>query len=204
VINKVNAASVASLAYKPNQKTEKKESKVTSDYDSAFSVDLSSSAKVKKGEGLSTSEIESIKNQADLSSATLKDVVEKLILKQQDKNATFKLSQEVMGSTVAVPKTQAEAVAALAENGDWGVEAVSDRILSFAKSISNGDQSKIEMLREANDKGFASVQKTLGGKLPDISTKTYDAVMSKLDAWAAESETGAAESTESAAAEAAE
>jgi hypothetical protein len=26
--------------------------------------------------------------------------------------------------------------------------------------------------------------KSLGGSLPDISSKTYDAVMNKLDAWA--------------------
>jgi hypothetical protein len=34
------------------------------------------------------------------------------------------------------------------------------------------------------DKGFNEALEAFGGTLPEISYKTYDAVMEKLDAWA--------------------
>ncbi|WP_129410023.1 hypothetical protein [Marinitoga lauensis] len=69
------------------------------------------------------------------------------------------------------------------ETGKWSPEAVSDRILEFAKSISGGDKSKINLLRNAVKKGFEDVRGVLGGKLPDVSEKTYDLVMKKFDMW---------------------
>ncbi|WGS65484.1 hypothetical protein [Marinitoga aeolica] len=69
------------------------------------------------------------------------------------------------------------------KNGKWSPEAVSDRILEFAKSISGNDKSKIELLRNAVKKGFEDVKGILGGKLPEVSEKTYDLVMKKFDKW---------------------
>jgi hypothetical protein len=69
------------------------------------------------------------------------------------------------------------------EDGKWSPEAVSDRILEFAKSISNGDKTKIELLRNAVKEGFKNVKDILGGKLPEVSEKTYDLVMKKFDKW---------------------
>jgi hypothetical protein len=124
---------------------------------------------------------------ASSAAEALRRVVEKLISRQNGSSA-FSLNIQVTGISSA-SMTQAEAAAAISENGDWGVEAVSDRIVSFAKSLAGDDAGKIETLREAIDKGFASVKNALGGKLPDISTQTYDAVMSKLDDWAAGADT---------------
>lgn len=195
MINPVNS-SLSGLEYKPagSQNTaSKRAEKKSNDYDSAFSVDISISGSIKKGIGLSADEIESIKDQADLSSSSLKDVVEKLIVKQQNNASTYTINIEILGTTGEVASSQADATAGISENGEWGVNAVSDRIVSFAKALSGGDTGKIEMLRDAIDKGFASAQKTLGGKLPDISSQTYDAVMSKLDDWANESDSVTAE-----------
>ena len=36
-------------------------------------------------------------------------------------------------------------------------------------------------MRSAFEKGYKQAEKTWGGKLPDISQKTYDAVMKKFD-----------------------
>ena len=192
MINQVNTAS--GLTYKPDlsQKTASKKAEKKDDtYDSAFSVDISVTGgnKPKGSNSLTSDEIESIKDQAEQSAASLKNVVEKLILKQRDNAPAFSLSIEILGTSGAVTTAGTEETSAISENGDCGVSAVSDRIVSFAKSISGGDASKIEMLRDAIDKGFASVQKTLGGKLPEISSQTYDAVMAKLDDWASETET---------------
>lgn len=79
-----------------------------------------------------------------------------------------------------------EAQAAIAEGGPLSPESVSDRIVDFAKAISGGDKSKFGLLRNAIEEGFSEAAKALGGALPEISQKTYDLVMEKLNAWADE------------------
>ena len=79
---------------------------------------------------------------------------------------------------------QQEAAEMIAEGGEYSVEAVSDRIVDFAKAISGGDTAKLETLKEAIDEGFTGATKALGGSLPEISNQTYDRVMEKLDEWA--------------------
>ncbi len=73
---------------------------------------------------------------------------------------------------------------AISEDGEWGVKAVSDRIVAFAVAVSGDDPSKLATLKAAIEKGFAEAGKALGGALPDICAKTRDEVMKKLDAWA--------------------
>ena len=58
----------------------------------------------------------------------------------------------------------------------------SDTIVYFAKAISGGNKSKLDKLIAAIDKGFSEAGKALGG-LPEISMKTYDRIMEKLDVW---------------------
>lgn len=81
---------------------------------------------------------------------------------------------------------RAAAQEAVSEDGEWGVEATANRILEFAKAISGGDPSKIETLRKAVSDGFKAAEQVWGGKLPDISQKTYDRVMQGFDDWTAE------------------
>jgi len=72
----------------------------------------------------------------------------------------------------------------ISDEGYLGVEQTSDRIVQFALSISGNDPERLEEIKESIDKGFRMASKALGGILPDISIKTYDAVMNKLNAWA--------------------
>ena len=72
----------------------------------------------------------------------------------------------------------------ISEDGYWGVEQTSDRIVQFAISLSGNDPNRLEEIKASIDKGFQMAAKALGGTLPDISMKTYDAAMDKLDAWA--------------------
>ncbi len=74
----------------------------------------------------------------------------------------------------------------ISENGYWGVEQTSDRILDFAKALSGGDVSKADELLEAFKKGYKQATGAWGKDLPDISKKTYDAVEEKFAAWKAE------------------
>ena len=69
--------------------------------------------------------------------------------------------------------TKAQAQADIAEDGYWGVEKTSERILDFAKALSGGDISKADLLLDAFKKGFEKATKTWGGELPEISKKTY-------------------------------
>ncbi|NLL78573.1 MAG: hypothetical protein GX234_01970 [Clostridiales bacterium] len=90
------------------------------------------------------------------------------------------------GNFTVSPEVKAQAQADIAEDGYWGVNQTSDRIIDFAKALTGGDPDKIEEMRAAFEKGFKQATGTWGKKLPEISQKTYQAVMDKFDAWAAE------------------
>lgn len=77
--------------------------------------------------------------------------------------------------------TKAQAQADIAEDGYWGVEATSDRIVDFAVALAGNDPDKLEEMRAAFEKGFKQATGTWGGQLPDISQRTYDAVQKKFD-----------------------
>lgn len=80
-------------------------------------------------------------------------------------------------------ETKAQAQADIAEDGYWGVEQTSERILDFAKALSGGDTSKAEKLLDAFKKGFEEATQAWGKELPELSQKTYDAVLEKFEAW---------------------
>lgn len=78
-------------------------------------------------------------------------------------------------------ETQKKAQEAISEDGYWGVKQTSDRIVSFATSLAGNDSKQLEKMRDAFLKGYEKAEKTWGGKLPEISKKTYDAVLEKFD-----------------------
>lgn len=78
--------------------------------------------------------------------------------------------------------TRSEAQKLVSEDGPLGIEAMSDRIVDFAKAISGGDKTKLATLKDAINKGFSEAEKVLG-ELPEISQKTHDRIMEKLDIW---------------------
>ena len=88
------------------------------------------------------------------------------------------------GNFTVSPEVKAQAQKDIAEDGYWGVEKTSDRIIEFAKGLVGDDPEKAEEMRAAFEKGFKAATKSWGTKLPDISQRTYDAVMSKFDDWA--------------------
>lgn len=78
-------------------------------------------------------------------------------------------------------ETKLKAQEAISEDGYWGVEKTSDRIVEFATSLAGNDEKALEEMREAFKKGYKEAEKAWGGELPEISKKTYDAVMEKFD-----------------------
>jgi hypothetical protein len=89
----------------------------------------------------------------------------------------------------SLPKEAQDALIAkakedISEDGYYGVRKTSERILDYAKAVTGGDPSKIALMRKSIEKSFEDVRKMVGGELPEISQKTYEAVMKGLDEWA--------------------
>ena len=80
--------------------------------------------------------------------------------------------------------SQEEAIELIADDGYFGVEQTSDRIVDFAIGMAGDDPSRLDAIKEGIEKGFNEALEAFGGWLPDISYDTYDAVMDKLDTWA--------------------
>ena len=87
------------------------------------------------------------------------------------------------GNFTADAQTIANAKNDIAEDGYWGVNQTSDRIFDFAKALSGEDESKMQEMVKAVEKGFKEATKSWGRDLPDISNQTYKAVMDKFDKW---------------------
>ena len=130
-----------------------------------------------------------LKADAEEQKARLFDVVRQSIAKQ---GQTIGIADDMWkflaeGKFEVDEETKKQAQADIAEDGYWGVDKTSDRILDFAKALSGGDSSKAEQLLDAFKKGFEEATKTWGRKLPDISQRTYDAVLEKFETWKNES-----------------
>ncbi|MDE6882591.1 MAG: hypothetical protein K2P48_05685 [Lachnospiraceae bacterium] len=135
-----------------------------------------------------TNLVNKMKADAEAHAQQLQSIVEKLMTQQ---GQTFDKANGIWsvlasGNLKVDAATQAQAQKDIAEDGYWGVEQTSDRIIDFANALTGGDPSKIEEMREAFKKGYKQAEETWGGKLPDISQRTYDAVMEKFDKMASE------------------
>ncbi len=87
--------------------------------------------------------------------------------------------------------TPEEAQDLISEDGYFGVEKTSDRIVDFAINAFGQDPSRLQEMKDAIDEGFFAAQDALGGALPDISQQTYEAIMDKLDSFASQFEQSA-------------
>ncbi len=119
----------------------------------------------------------------------LLDIVQKMMGKQaksygianvdNDDDSIWKFLAK--GDFTVDAATKAQAQEDISENGYWGVNQTSSRILDFAKALAGDDPDKLEQMRSAFEKGYKQAEKTWGGELPDISKQTFDAVMKGFD-----------------------
>lgn len=135
--------------------------------------------------------IAKLKADAEQRTSQLRSLVEQLMTKQGN---TYNKANDIWstlssGNFTVDAATKAQAQADIAENGYWGVNQTSSRIIDFATALTGGDPDKIEEMRSAFKKGYEQAEKKWGGKLPDISRQTYDAVMEKFDELAANAST---------------
>ena len=130
--------------------------------------------------------VNKMKADADAHTKQLQNIVQQLMTKQ---GQTFGIANgnDNMWKFLASGKfevdeaTKLQAQEDVSEDGYWGVKQTSGRILDFATALTGGDPSKIEDMREAFKKGYKQAEETWGGELPEISKKTYDAVMAGFD-----------------------
>lgn len=119
--------------------------------------------------------------------ASMQNLVEKLLGKQK---GTFDLANSTnLAATFrqavqfASPEDIAKAQADIAEDGYWGVNKTSDRLVSMAIALAGGDTDKADELKNAITKGFKKATAAWGEKLPQLCQDTYDAAMKKMDDW---------------------
>ena len=116
---------------------------------------------------------------------SLRDLVRKMLLNQgqayQESMDIYGLLRE--GKLNVDPEAVEKAQRDIAEDGYWGVEQTSERLVSFAKALTGGDPSKADEMMEAVKKGFEQATKAWGAELPDISKKTLEETIRKLEDW---------------------
>lgn len=129
---------------------------------------------------LSAEQIQAMKDQITQS---MLEFAEKLLGKQAEK--VNKTDFAALAQQLGLGTTPEEAQKAIAEDGMWGVDAVSTRLVDMAISLTGGDPAKAALMREAIQKGFEQAGVALGGELPQISQDTYTETMNRLDYWEA-------------------
>ena len=137
---------------------------------------------------MDTAKVQQMMAEVDSKTEQLRSLVEKMF-GQQGKTlakADDMWSFLAGGDFTVDEETKLQAQKDIAEDGYWGAEATSDRILDFAKALTGGDPDKIEDMKNAFIKGFKEATKTWGKELPELCQNTYDKVMEKFDAWSKE------------------
>lgn len=188
-INSMTSSQTTASAAKPTEKAAEKSTESTTSQASANTSGVvyeknSSTVNtkyVKKNAAL----IQQLKADSEARVSQLRGIVEQMMCKQ---GTTIGKADDMWrflagGNFTVSAEVKAQAQADIAEDGYWGVEQTSDRIVDFAKALSGGDTDKAEEMLEAFKKGFASATAAWGKDLPDISQRTYDAVLEKFDAW---------------------
>lgn len=134
--------------------------------------------------------IAKMKADTEQRTAQLRSLVESMMKNQGQQIGTADSMWRFLasGNFTVTAEAKAQAQAAIAEDGYWGVEQTSQRIVDFAMALTGGDASKAEEMRDAFEKGFKEATKSWGKSLPSISQDTYDAVMEKFDAWVGKTE----------------
>lgn len=132
--------------------------------------------------------VAALKADAEARVNSFKKMVTDMLTKQGHKVATADDMWKALasGDFTVDAETAAKAKEDISEDGYWGVNQTSQRIFDMAVALSGGDEDKMDEMLEAFKKGFGEATKAWGRDLPDISNKTYDAVMEKFENYKAQ------------------
>ena len=127
-----------------------------------------------------SSVVATMKKELSTKNEQLQNLVTKLLGKQAGKYTKL---ADLFKDIQADPATIEQAQKDIADDGYWGVEQTSDRLVSMAQALSGGDTSKADTLIADIKKGFDEATEAWGDKRPDICQKTIDAAVKKMEAW---------------------
>ena len=117
---------------------------------------------------------------------SMRSLVEKLLSKQTNK---FSIANQSLSSIFgeaaknADPATIKKAQEDISEDGYWGDNKTSDRLVSMAIALTGGDTSKADEMMAAIQKGYDKATAAWGKELPDISKRTLEATKQKMEDW---------------------
>lgn len=128
-------------------------------------------------------EVNRLIEENELKQEEFKKLIQSLISKQGESYNLILFGQKLN----VTPEIAEKAKESISDGGEYSVDSVATNIMNMAKALSGGDSSNIGELKEAFLKGFKEAEKAWGGKLPEISQKTYDEVLRRFDEWENES-----------------
>ena len=129
--------------------------------------------------------IEKLKAEAELRTAQLRSVVEKMMLKQGQQFTTLSDAFDMIeeGIITVDDEVAEEAKKEISKDGYWGVNQTSDRLFSFAKALAGNNPANADKMLEALQKGYDAATESWGGELPELCKKTLEATQKKLTEW---------------------
>lgn len=183
-------ASIAPIKVRDNEQSEAPNKNVPAATPAKNTVDLNASAKTdltytdpRLNKANPKPDLEALLEESNRKAQAIVDLILPLV-EQQGLNLAKVVSGEQ--KLTADPKTIAAAKAAIAPDGEFGVQKTAERILSFAKAAIGGDPAKLEKIRAAVELGFKQAADILGGTLPEISRQTLSAIQAEFDHWKAD------------------
>lgn len=127
--------------------------------------------------------VEKLKAEAEERTAQLRGLVEKMLLKQSGTIFNAEGLASVYRKLEVDDETRAQAQKDIAEDGYWGVEQTSDRLVDFAKALAGDDPDAARKMIDAIKEGYRQAEEAWGEELPEISKQTLDATLKKMNEW---------------------
>lgn len=170
--------SVTETSGKTGAKETAKESTVKESEAASFEKDggrTYSTSATRKTYTMDTETVERLRSENEQRMANL---VKQMLSQQIDKSNMWERLRT--GNFTADAATIKQAQADIADDGYWGVEQTSDRLVQYATALTGGDPEKLDMMIAAFEKGYAAAEKTWGGTLPSIAQRTREATLKKF------------------------
>lgn len=160
--------------------------------------DLSVEDEGAKTKGLSTEQVNALKEDLEVQDNTFYQVMMQAITENNDKLQGW-LDEGVgflnLGGTLVeasrwglpeVATNPEDAAKAIAPGGEWSVDAVSSRIFDLASTIAGNDPERLSQMKAAVEEGFKQAgvawnKMTGQDDMPEITKQTYNEIMSRFD-----------------------
>lgn len=174
-------------------KTESTDSKDTSQgvvYEKSTSKNTNSANRIYNKDAI----VSKLKADQEARISSMQSLVENLLGKQRNLFNVANLSDKELGSmnlaktfrgaaAMASPDDILKAQQDISEDGYWGVNQTSDRLVSMAIALSGGDTDKADEMMAAIEKGYKIATKAWGEDLPQICQDTMAATRQKMSDW---------------------